>query len=94
MKKKIKLNSRYELNNYLQFYKQVNNELYYRFVSDLPYRIIYDSKNRTKPAAIDPAGGPMMYVGSSDIINGFTLTRIHLAKKYSYLIFKEIEQND
>ena len=60
----IKLNSRGEDNNYLEqlFTTNTNNSKSYLLKTKLSYRII--GNNFDKPDAIDPAGGPMIRVGT------------------------------
>lgn len=91
MKKIIKLNSRYKSANYLKL-KWVSEEtVAYTLETDLSYRIIYDGPYENKKIiAVDPSGGPMMYLGDQDIVKGTELCRIKEIDKDICLIFKYI----
>lgn len=89
MKEIIKLKSRDNLGNYLELFDIKNDLLRYTLKTNYPYRLIYDelSKNK-KIVAIDPSGGPMMYIG--EVLDNMELNSIYIRKNDVFLTFKLI----
>lgn len=89
MKKIIKLKSRDNLGNYLKFVDIKNNLLRYTLRTNYPYRLIYDDLSENKKiVAIDPSGGPMMYIG--EVLDNMELNSIYIIKNNAFLTFKLI----
>lgn len=74
MRKRVKLSAHDGSKNFLVFDNYHNGTYRFRLEPQFPYIRIIGTRDNIQ--AVDPPGGPMLSLGDSKIIPGFTLKRI------------------